>query len=174
VTSKRSFSDIGSQADMPRRPAHVGFTPKNGLNSDIAPCPRSPRPNCSITEGPRDTMSARSRFRRAEKILSRMLSRFVGPAVARGAFGTSAALGAAASAATHPACLRCAARAIVVLIEHREQCAGGEEDQHRRKIKARCSQEKTSESFWKSPTRPNRQIAFNCCRNSSVEMRSSQ
>jgi hypothetical protein len=103
-----------------------------------------------------------------------MLSRFVGPAVARGAFGTSAALGAAASAATHPACLRCAARAIVVLIEHREQCAGGEEDQHRRKIKARCSQEKTSESFWKSPTRPNRQIAFNCCRNSSVEMRSSQ
>src|SRR6478752_5600636 len=32
---------IGSQADMPRRPAHVGFTPESGLKSDIAPCPKS-------------------------------------------------------------------------------------------------------------------------------------
>ena len=32
---------IGSQADMPRRPAHVGFTPESGLRADIAPCPKS-------------------------------------------------------------------------------------------------------------------------------------
>jgi len=41
VTPKRLFQHYRSQADMPRRPAHVGFTPENGLKSDIAPCPKS-------------------------------------------------------------------------------------------------------------------------------------